>query len=139
MTELVSFFINNIFTFSPSFSYILFPSFLHHSLPPPLFFSSGVTVMMNMSIETHLVKEKMASKAVDLMMYGFVSYLPLRSVLTRVVTFLFCEITCWSWVKERGLERVREKGEEMNHRGRSMDGEKERLRHWMWTRHYPTE
>lgn len=72
-------------------------SFISTSFPlSPLSFSSGVTVMMNMSIETHLVKEKMASKAVDLMMYGFVSYLPLRSVLTRVVTFLFCEITCWS-------------------------------------------
>ncbi|ROI15376.1 hypothetical protein DPX16_12928 [Anabarilius grahami] len=43
--------------------------------------TTGVTVMMNMSIENHLVKEKMASKAVDLMMYGFVSYLPLRQEL----------------------------------------------------------
>lgn len=72
---------------SPPLIHLLF------SLSLTLSFSSGVTVMMNMSIETRLVKEKMASKAMDLMMYGFVSYLPLRSVLTREVTFLFCEIT----------------------------------------------
>ncbi len=42
-------------------------------------------------------------------------------------------------MEERGLERVREKREEMNHGGRSIDGEKESERHRMGTRHYPTE